>query len=114
MKRLIGYLSISAALLTGVLVAVVPSLLSVNGDGDFASSNRFVFKISPRNVSADFSQGTNNGDLMNASNGDTPLEVITDTFKDRLAVAGISSYELESYSNDTFSLTFKDSAQIYG
>ena len=113
MKRLIGYLSISAALLTGVLVAVVPSLLSVNGDGDFASSNRFVFKISPRNVSADFSQGTNNGDLMNASNGDTPLEVITDTFKDRLAVAGISSYELESYSDDTFSLTFKDSTQIY-
>lgn len=113
MKRLIGYLSISAAMLTGVLVAVVPSILSVNGDGDFSTSNRFVFKISPRRTSADFSDGTNNGDLNFDETGETPLEEVTDTFKDRLSVAGISSYELESYSDNTFSLTFKDTTQTY-
>ena len=113
MKRLIGYLSISAAMLTGVLVAVVPSILSVNGDGDFSTSNRFVFKISPRRTSADFSDGTNNGDLEFDETGETPLEEVTNTFKDRLSVAGISSYELESYSNNTFSLTFKDTTQTY-
>ena len=113
MKRLIGYLSISAAMLTGVLVAVTPTILSVNGDGDFSSSNRFVFKISQRRTSADFSEGTNNGDIIFDETGETPLEEITDTFKERLSVAGISSYELESYSDDVFSLTFKDTTQSY-
>ena len=115
MKRLIGYLSISAALLTGVLVGVVPSILSVNGDGDFSSSNRFVFKISDKRTEADFSEGTitNNGDLTYDENEGTPLEQITDVFKDRLSAAGISSYELESYSDNIFSLTFKDNDQAY-
>ena len=115
MKRLVGYLSISLAMLTGVLVGVVPSILSINGNGDFSSSNRFVFKISDKRLDANFSEGTetNNGDLTYDETGDTPMVQITDVFKERLALANISSYELESYSDNTFALTFKDTTRSY-
>ena len=38
---------------------------------------------------------------------------ITDVFKERLALANVSSYELESYSDNTFALTFKDTTRSY-
>lgn len=115
MKRFVGYLSISLAILTGVLVGFVPSLLSINGDGDFTSSNRFVFKISEKQLDADFSGGTgeNSMDNIQNANGETPMEEVTNIFKERLSLAEISSYELESYSNNTFALTFKDNDRAY-
>ena len=115
MKRLIGYLSITGALLTGVLVGVVPTLLSVNGNSDFSSSNRFVFKISDKRLSADFSEGTltNGGNLTYNESDGTALEQVTDVIKERLSLAEVSSYQLESYADNMFALTFKDSNQNY-
>lgn len=115
MKRLVGYLSISVAMLAGVLVGVVPSILSINGNSDFSSSNRYVFKISDKRLDASFDEGTNTngGNLTYDENGETPLEQVTDVFKERLSLAGISSYKLESYDDNMFALTFKDTSDTY-
>ena len=62
MKRFAGYLSLCVSVVTAVLVGVVPTILGTNGSGDYSSSNKYVFKVSNKQVSSsEFSDGTNNG-----------------------------------------------------
>lgn len=112
MKRFVGYISMCASLFTAVLVGVVPTILSTNGNSDYSTSRNFVFKISERKINNDFSSGTENP----ATSLDpevTYLEEVTEEFKTRLDNAEISEYKLETIGDDTLSLTFKDTLNDY-
>ena len=54
MKRFIGYISMCTSLLAAVLVGVVPTILSSNGNSDYSTSRNFIFKISERKINNDF------------------------------------------------------------
>ena len=113
MKRFAGYLSLCVSVVTAVLVGVVPTILGTNGSGDYSSSNKYVFKVSNKQVSSsEFSDGTNNG-LTYDENGNTPAEDISNEFKVRLGQAGITGYQLATINDDIIELTFKDSQNIY-
>ncbi|MDY4158673.1 MAG: hypothetical protein SOY02_00230, partial [Candidatus Onthovivens sp.] len=95
MKRFAGYLSLCVSVVTAVLVGVVPTILGTNGSGDYSSSNKYVFKVSNKQVSSsEFSDGTNNKDEFYYENGNTPAEDISNEFKVRLGQAGITGYQL--------------------
>lgn len=112
MKRFIGYISMCASLFTAVLVGVVPTILSTNGNSDYSTSRNFVFKISERKTNNDFSSGTENP-ATSLDPDVTYLEEVTEEFKSRLDSAEISEYKLETIGDDTLSLTFKDTLNDY-
>lgn len=112
MKRFIGYISMCTSLLAAVLVGVVPTILSSNGNSDYSTSRNFIFKISERKINNDFSSGTENP-APSLNPDSTPLEDIVETFKTRLDNAEISEYKLETIGDDTLSLTFKDTLNDY-
>lgn len=111
MKRFVGYVSMCASLLTAVLVGVAPTILGISGNSDFSTSRNFVFKVSKRITTNDFSSGTEQDAVQNSDK--TPLEEVKDVFKTRLDLAEISEYKLETIGDDTLSLTFKDNLQDY-
>lgn len=112
MKRFVGYISMCASLLTAVLVGVAPTILGVNGNGDFSTSRNYVFKISKRIINNDFSSGTQE-EAVSPDESETPLKYVTETFKTRLDSAEISEYKLETIGEDKLSLTFKDPLRDY-
>lgn len=108
MKRLIGYLTLGVSLLGAVAVGVSPAILSTKGNSDYSFSNKYVFKISEKRTSNDFSYGTGNGLIETGEEEQSALSYTMDIVKSKLSNANISNYKLETLSNDTFSLTFKD------
>lgn len=115
MKRFAGFISLGVAFLGATLVGVVPTLRATSGDSSYSYSRNYVYKISEKRTKNDFSDGTNtnNGNIAYEQNGETPLETVTSIFKERLSEGNITNYKLETLSDNTISLTFKDQQDNY-
>lgn len=114
MKRFTGYISLCVSLLGAALVGVVPTILGINGNGDYSSSKNYVFKISNKRTTNDFSNGTENGKLFESDDETaTAMDYVLNNVKSKLSTVNISEYKLETIGNDSFQLTFKDNANDY-
>lgn len=114
MKRFTGYLSLCIAALAGVLVGVVPTLLTMKGNGDYSYSKQYVMKINEKSRSvSELGNGTERGLDENQDEKGEALDYVLDTVKQRLNDTNISEYKLEKITDDTFSLTFRDNSSKY-
>lgn len=112
MKRLIGYISLVASMLFALLVALVPSFISVNGTGDYESMKTYVYKISEKTLDIANGGTTDDGNISEEDKQDR-LDDVVDEFKTRLSNAGVSDYKLETSGLDTIKVSFKVDSSLY-
>ena len=117
MKKLLAYISIAVTAVVALAVGVVPTILNINGNIDYARSREYVFQIGDRIVdSGADSDGTINErfNSLNDEDKKTESDEIINTFKDRLNSAQINEYKLETDGYDKIKITFKTSQSLYG
>ncbi len=112
MKRLIGYISVVASLLLALLVALVPSIKTVNGTGEYESMRTYVYKISEKTYDISAGGTTDDGNISDQDKQDR-LDSAVEEFKIRLDNAEISDYRLETSGLDTIKVTFKADPKLY-
>lgn len=115
MKKFIGYITIGVSALIAIAVGVMPTIKNINGNIDYARSRQYVYKISDRIVedSDDKSLVESNYNNLNDSEKQDILDEVVDSFKDRLDVAQINEYNLETDGFDTIKVTFRADNQMY-
>ncbi len=112
MKRIVGYISVVASLLLGLLVALVPSFINVNGTGDYESMRTYVYKISEKTFDISNGGTTDDGNISDQDKQNR-LDDAVNEFKVRLDNADISDYRLETSGLDTIKVTFKTESALY-
>lgn len=113
MKRLIGYISVCISMLLAIFVITVPSLLKVNGTGEYESQRQYVYKISEKSTElSTYGQTTTEVGLNDEDKQDI-LDDVVDEFKTRLDNADITDYTLETSGFDTIKVTFKVDNDLY-
>ena len=98
MKRFIGYILICLSCIFSVIIGFIPTIHSINGSADFDYGQTFIYKINPKENS-----NKTEGDIKTGK----AIEEVAELFKNRLDKANISTYKLETESEDTIRLSFK-------
>ena len=112
MKRIVGYIGVVLSMLLALLVGLVPSLIHVNGTGDYESMRTYVYKISEKTYDISNGGTTDDGNISDQDK-QSRLDDAVNEFKVRLDNADISDYRLETSGLDTIKVTFKTDVALY-
>lgn len=112
MKRIVGYIGVVLSMLIALLVGLVPSLIHVNGTGDYESMRTYVYKISEKTYDISNGGTTDDGNISDQDK-QSRLDDAVNEFKVRLDNADISDYRLETSGLDTIKVTFKTDVALY-
>lgn len=114
MKKFLGYITLAVTSLIALGVGIIPSLNSINGNIDYSRSRTYVYKIGDR-ITTDSANNLDQN-VFNSYNDDDKQEIlddVVDTFRDRLDIAQVSEYNIETDGYDTIKVTFKTATSLY-
>ena len=115
MKKLIAYITLGVSVLATVAIGVIPTIKNINGDIDYSSSRKYVYKISDRVVDAtyanDLSQDSYN--VLSDEDKQDVLDNVVETFQDRLQDVQVTDYSISTVGYDTIEVTFKTDYELY-
>ncbi len=115
MKKLVAYITLGVSILASVAIGVIPTIKSINGDIDYSSSRKYVYKISDRIVDATYANNLTQ-DSYNVLSDEDKQEVLDDvveTFQDRLQDVQVTDYSISTVGYDTIEVTFKTDSELY-
>ena len=115
MKKFIAYLTIGFSILISAFVAIIPTIQIINGNIDYTRSRTYVYTISDRIIDDSFASdmSQDNYDLLSDEEKSDVLDDVVNEFENRLDVAQVNDYKINTVGYDTIEVTFKTESSLY-